>query len=288
MEHRTDGAELDQLAHFASIGLVAQLVVDPSQARAPRRDLQHLLRLPDRERHGLLAQHVLPRLQGRDGVTRVSIGRRRYDHKVDIGSAGEFFTAPECVGNAEFRRDGAGALRAAARDGGHHNAGYEMQRGDLHATREPRADHADAKRHDIGRQETVSASSRTASNDASSATRAAAAGSSPLPRATSATTRPESRTSTAPLSSTRPCATSFVMYLTPTVAPRGDTVSLRCKSGHGPGASASASRPRSHTTTPFPARDPCSSSPHLPEAPLQRFAPAGASNRMVSWWGRAT
>src|SRR2546422_1038411 len=73
MEDRADGAGLDELSHFAPIRLVAQLVVDAGQPAAPLRDLEHLLRLPDRERHRLLAQHVLPRLQRRDRVTRVGV-----------------------------------------------------------------------------------------------------------------------------------------------------------------------------------------------------------------------
>src|SRR5439155_1120129 len=119
MENRADGAHLDQLPHLAPIGLVTQLVVDAGQPAAPLRDLEHLLRLPDRERHRLLAQHVLPRLQRRDRVARVGIGRRGYDDEVDLRSAGERFTALECVGNTELRRDGAGALHAPARDRRH-------------------------------------------------------------------------------------------------------------------------------------------------------------------------
>src|SRR4029077_17416217 len=68
MEDGSDGADLDQLPHLAPIGLVAQLVVDTGQPTAPLRDLEHLLRLSDRERHRLLAQHVLSRFQRRDRV----------------------------------------------------------------------------------------------------------------------------------------------------------------------------------------------------------------------------
>src|SRR5439155_100705 len=190
------------------------------QPTAPLRDLEHLLRLPDRERHRLLAQHVLPRLQRRDRVTGVGVGRRGHDDEVDLGSAGERLTAPECVGNAELRRDGAGALHAAARDRGHHYPRHEAQRRDLHPTREPRADQPDPQRHNVVRQETVSVSSGTASNDASTATCPAAAVSSPVPRTTTVRTAPVARTSTTPLSSAKPRATSFIMYRTPTVAPR--------------------------------------------------------------------
>src|SRR5438093_3327336 len=230
VEDRSDGADLDQLPHLAPIGFVAQLVVDTGQPTAPLRDLEHLLRLPDRERHRLLAQHVLPLLQRSDRVTGVGVGRRGHDDEVDLGSAGERLTAPECVGNAELRRDGAGALHAAARDRGHRYPRHEAQGRDLHPTREPRADQPDAQRHNVVRQETVSVSSGTASNDASSATRPAAAVSSPVPRATTVRTGPVARTSTTPLSSVKPRATSFIMYRTPTVAPRGDTVSPRCSS----------------------------------------------------------
>ena len=36
----------------------------------------------------------------------VVVGRRGYDDEVDLGSAGERFTALECAGNAELGRDG--------------------------------------------------------------------------------------------------------------------------------------------------------------------------------------
>src|SRR5207244_3717893 len=194
---------------------------------------------------------------------------------VDLGSAGERLTAPECLGNAELRRDGAGALNAAARDRGHRYPRHEAQRRDLHPTREPRADQPDPQRHNVVRQETVSVSSGTASNDASTATCPAAAVSSPVPRATTVRTAPVARTSTTPLSSAKPRATSFIMYRTPTVAPRGDTVSPRCSSGHGPAAGGPRPPPRSHTR-PFPG------------PPPQRRARAGASNRTVSWRGKVT
>src|SRR5439155_1133167 len=82
----------------------------------------------------------------------------------------------------------------------------EAQRRDLHPTREPRADQPDPQRHNVVRQETVSVSSGTASNDASTATRPAAAVSSPVPRATTVRTAPVARTSTTPLSSAKPQA----------------------------------------------------------------------------------
>src|SRR5256886_17113161 len=142
---------------------------------------------------------MLPRLQRRDRVTRVGVRRRGYDDEVDLGSAGERLTAAEGAGNAEFRGDRPGTLQAAARDRGHRYARHETQRRDLHPAREPRADQPDPERHAPGPQETVTVSTATAPNEASSAPRPAALASSPVPRATTVPPAPLCPTPPPPL-----------------------------------------------------------------------------------------
>src|SRR2546430_15521176 len=99
---------------------------------------------------------------------------------------------------------------------------------------EPGADDPDPHAHSWDRHETVSLPTRTASNVASTAMWVEVSVSVPVPRAASATALSARVTQTVPLSSGAPCAASPIMNHTPSVAPRGDSVSPRCSRGQAP------------------------------------------------------
>src|SRR6266568_3829642 len=282
VQQGTDRPLAQQPQRRDAVRLVAQLVVDAREARAALRHLDHAGRLARVERHGLLAQHVLPRFERRDRLARVAVGGGRDQHQIYVARAGQLFPAAEGVRDSELGGDRAGALHAATRDCRDRHSRHEAQRRELDPAGEPGADDPDAHAHSWERHETVSTPTGTASNVASTAMRVAVRVSPPVPRATSATTLSARVTQTVPLSSGAPRAASASMKRTPTVAPRGVSVSPRCSNGHVPIVSESAVR--SHTTTPLPPFTPWSRMPPriCPWGPLQRNARTGASIRTVS------
>ena len=105
MPDLADGARPDQVAHLAAVRLVAQLVVHPGHAAGrPLGDRQHALGLPSVQRHRLLTQHVLPRLERGDGEARVRVRRRGDEHEVHFRRAGQLGAVVVYPGNREFLR----------------------------------------------------------------------------------------------------------------------------------------------------------------------------------------
>src|SRR5256886_4395932 len=214
-------------------------------------------RLPRGERHGLPAGPGLPRLERGDGLTRVAVGRGGDQDQVHVARARQLLAASERVRDGELGGHHAGPLQAAARDRRDRRPRHEPQGRELHPAGEPGTDDADPHAHIWKRHDTVSRPTGTASKAASTAMCVEVSVSVPVPRATSATALSARVTQTVPLSSGAPCAASPVTNPTPTVAPRGDSVSPRRGTGHAPVVT--ESRVRNHTTTPSPPFAPWSS-----------------------------